>query len=102
LIEKCRVINGNICFHSKDDYNIYGLFQSRYKLFKDIYTNSIGIAIDYMVADALLEASTCYKYLEYIKDPSQYVLLTDCILENIQHSKKPVNIILSFVGIRES
>lgn len=43
-----------------------------------------------MVADALLEANSCYDYLKYIEEPSKYVLLTDCILENIQHSNKPV------------
>ena len=92
LIESCRVIDNEVCFHSKNDYNVYGLFQSRYKLFKDIYTDKIAGAIDYMVADALLEANCCYDYLNCINNPILYLQLTDCILESIEHSKKPVRL----------
>ncbi len=93
LIESCRVLSNEVCFHSKNDYNIYGIFQSRYKLFKDVYTDAVSNAVDYMVAEALLEASGTYKYLDYIYNPKLYVQLTDCILESIEHSRKPVLIV---------
>jgi len=88
LIESSRVIGNEVCLHSKNDYNVYGLFQSRYKLFKDIYTEPTSTAIDYMIADVLLEASSVYKYLDIITDPSEYIKLTDCLIESIEHSKK--------------
>ena len=97
LIESSRVIDNKICFHSKNDYNIYGLFQSRYKLFKDIYTEKSSLAIDYMVGDALLEANGTYKYLDYISNPDEYIKLTDSFLESIEHSTSPVNFCIKVV-----
>ena len=37
-----RVINNEICFHSKEVYNLYEMFHTRYSLFKRIYTHRVG------------------------------------------------------------
>jgi len=37
-----RVINGEICFHAKEAFNIYEMFHTRYSLFKRIYTHRVG------------------------------------------------------------
>eukprot|EP00826_Nyctotherus_ovalis_P051801 TRINITY_DN6492_c0_g3_i1.p4 TRINITY_DN6492_c0_g3~~TRINITY_DN6492_c0_g3_i1.p4 ORF type:complete len:171 (+),score=51.06 TRINITY_DN6492_c0_g3_i1:540-1052(+) len=90
LIDSSRVLDNKVCFNAKNDYNVYGVFQSRYKLFKNVYTEKTSMAVDYMVGDALLEASGTYKYLDYITSPAEYIKLTDCLIESIFHSKSPV------------
>lgn len=37
LLRTARIINNEIAFHSRNDSNLYGLFHSRYKLFKEVY-----------------------------------------------------------------
>ena len=37
-----RVINGEICFHAKEVFNIYEMFHTRYSLFKRVYTHRVG------------------------------------------------------------
>jgi len=102
LIDSSRAIDNKLCFNTKNDYTVYGMFQSRYKLFKNVYTEKSSMAIDYMVADALLEASGIYKYLDYIYDPLEYIKLTDCLVESISYSKKTVNYLIIELGIKES
>lgn len=95
LIDSSRVIDGCICYHAKNDYNIYGVFQSRYQLFKNVYMEKASVGINFMINDALTEAGGVYKYLEYIYEPEKYITLTDCLLESIENSTKPVRIIIS-------
>ena len=56
LIEFSRVIDGEICFHVKESYNIYKLYQTRYDLHKQVYQHRATKAIEYMITDALLAA----------------------------------------------
>jgi len=95
LIDSSRVIADTICFNAKNDYNVYGVFQSRYQLFKDLYKEKSSTAINFMISDALMEAAGVYKYLEYIHDPEEYVKLTDCFIESIEYSKNPVTYSIS-------
>jgi deoxynucleoside triphosphate triphosphohydrolase SAMHD1 len=37
-----RVIDNHICFHSKEVYNIYEMFHTRFSLFKRIYKHRVG------------------------------------------------------------
>ncbi len=92
LIESCAVLDHKVCYHSKNDYNIYGLFQSRYKLFKDVYTHRLCNAINFMIADALLAADCYYHFLEMIRSPALFATLTDCFLHTIEHSTNPVRL----------
>lgn len=37
----CRVVNDEICFHSKEAYNLYEMFHTRYSLHKQVrYDNA--------------------------------------------------------------
>lgn len=92
LIASSRIIDNAVCFHAKNDYNVYSVFQSRYQLFKNIYKEKVSMAINFMIGDALLEAGTKFKYLEYIHEPEEYVKLTDCIVETIEWSKSEVKV----------
>ena len=44
-------------------------------------------AIDYMIVDALLDANQVFHFEEKIRDPAEYVNITDDILGLIERSK---------------
>jgi len=45
----CKVIDDEICFHSKEVYTVYEMFHTRYSLFKQVYSHRVGKAIEYMI-----------------------------------------------------
>ena len=47
LMQHCRVIDDEICFPSKDAYNLYELFHTRYSLFKQVYLGFI-VGVSYI------------------------------------------------------
>ena len=89
IIDSMRVMGNSISFHCKTDYQLYGLFQTRHKLFKEIYLHKVVMALDYMVNDALLLASRKFNFIEGLNDPQLYSTFTDDMLYKIQTSKKP-------------
>ena len=40
-----RVLDNQICYYHKEVYNLYELFNTRYSLFKRIYTHRVGRCI---------------------------------------------------------
>lgn len=89
LMKFSRVINNEICFHSKEVYNMYEMFHTRYSLFKQVYSHRVGKAIEYMVSDALLYADPYLKISERVRSPESYCYLTDSILTQIEGSTQP-------------
>lgn len=55
LMNNSRVINGEICFHAKEAYNLYEIFHTRYSLHKMVYQHRVNKCIEFMVSDALAE-----------------------------------------------
>jgi HD superfamily phosphohydrolase len=62
---------------------LLSLFQTRYKLFKEVYLHRKSIAIDLMVKDALILSNSHFNFLEAIYNPEEYVKLDDGILNTI-------------------
>ncbi|EGG23663.1 HD phosphohydrolase domain-containing protein [Cavenderia fasciculata] len=89
LMEFSRVIDDEICFCSKEVYNLYELFHTRYSLHKIVYTHKVGKAIEYMVSDALSAADPYLKISDQLDDPKEFINLTDSILQRIEYSKEP-------------
>jgi HD superfamily phosphohydrolase len=89
LMKFSKVLDDEICFSSKEVYNLYEMFHTRYSLHKQVYTHRVGKAVEYMITDALLEANPVYKISDMIYDREQYVHLTDCILRTIESSREP-------------
>lgn len=87
LMNFSRVIDNQICYHSKEVYNVYEvcvtgchgypfgsfisftplpsncctppqMFHTRYSLFKQIYSHRASKAIEFMITDAFIEAGT--------------------------------------------
>ena len=92
-----------ICYYHKEAYGIYELFNTRYSLFKRVYTHRvgkmtcfwqlfmfIGKAIEYMIVDAMLLADKVLNISDAIDSPKDYLRLTDCVLKEIELSSLPV------------
>lgn len=56
---------------------MYQLFQTRYTLFKTVYTHRAGKAVEYMIRDALLEADRAWggKISAAIDRPQDFIRL---------------------------
>ncbi|KAJ3079733.1 SAM domain and HD [Quaeritorhiza haematococci] len=87
LMTFSRVIDNEICFYHKESFNLYEMFQTRYSIFKRIYTHKTSKAIEYMLTDAMLAADPFLHISDRVEDPKQYVHLTDSIITEIERSK---------------
>jgi HD superfamily phosphohydrolase len=81
------VIDGQICFHRKEVFNVYEMFHTRYSLFKQVYSHRASKAVEFMVTDILLLADPVMKISSAVDDPASYVHLTDCLIKQIETSK---------------
>ncbi|GAM17063.1 hypothetical protein SAMD00019534_002380 [Acytostelium subglobosum LB1] len=88
LIEFSRVIDNEICYCSKEVYNLYELFHTRYSLHKLVYSHKVGKAIEFMISDAFMKADPYLKISEQLDDPKEFITLTDCLLNRIEYSKE--------------
>lgn len=98
LILLGRVIDNQICYSSKEVFNIYDLFQTRYSLFKRVYTHKVAKAIEYMIVDALAAADPYLGISEGVaeRDMEKYSRLTDHLLRQIENSREPVCVSQTF------
>ncbi|KAK7455784.1 hypothetical protein VKT23_010815 [Stygiomarasmius scandens] len=87
ILESARVIDDHICFDWKDLSKIYNIFESRFHLHERYYNHKTAKAIEYMLLDALLFAEPTLHFAKNIENPTQYLHLTDSIMQFIQHSK---------------
>lgn len=83
LIKLSRVIDNQICFNSKEAFNIFQLYHTRYILFKCAYTHRVTQAIELMVSDVLCLADEKYQFSSSIFDMEKYKLLSDTVIERI-------------------
>ena len=93
IFKTSKIINNNLCFNIKNDFNILSLFQSRYKLFKEVYLHKKTIGIDLMIKDMLVLSNEYFNFTEAIFNPEEFVKLDDHILHKIanfsKHENKP-------------
>ena len=94
-----RVINDEICYPAKQCLKVYELFQSRFKMYKNIYLNCVTQGIEIMIIEALMEANSEFKFDEIIFNSDSYVSLTDRIFQEIENSKSKVNLYIFFFFI---
>ena len=66
-----RVIDNEICFSSKEVYNVYELFHTRYSLFRQVYSHRVSKSIEYMIEDALTLANPVLEISDRIVEPEQ-------------------------------
>lgn len=87
LIENSRIIGGDICFMSKEAFNIYELFHSRFSLHKRVYQHRICHAVEYMIGDVLTAIDPYMKISEWANDVERYHLLTDSLFGTIKQDR---------------
>jgi len=84
-----RVINNEICYHQKEGWNLNSLFNTRYSLFKQVYSHKVGNSIELMMADVFSLADPYMHISDKVTDPELYIHLTDCILKTIESDLSP-------------
>jgi len=58
-----RVIDNEICYHAKEGWNLNSLFNTRYSMFKQVYSHRVGNSIEHMIGDAFtLAGPSCCSF----------------------------------------
>jgi HD superfamily phosphohydrolase len=84
-----RVIDNQVCYHAKEGWNLNSLFNTRYSMFKQVYSHRVGNSIEHMVGDAFTLADPYLKIAEQTDSAETYTYLTDAILKTIESSRMP-------------
>ena len=84
LLREARVINGQICYPIKCNFEIGDLYYTRYKLHKQIYTHSVVRSIEYMILDILEILDEKCNIREYVNNLESFLFLTDNIINILQ------------------
>ena len=87
LIDGARVIDNEICYPDKDGLTVKELYETRFRLFKNVYTHPTSTAIELMIFDVLSLASRKIKIEEKLKHVDTYLELTDNIIHEIRIKK---------------
>lgn len=53
LLQRVRVINGQLCYPDKVAGEVYQVYETRYKLFRRVYNHKTVKAIEYMIVDMI-------------------------------------------------
>ena len=86
FIENTKVIDNKICYSHKLFYDIYDLFNLRFRLHKQIYNHHTINQIEHMVLDIFKLVDKDYNILSSIDNVDNFVELNDNILEKIYYS----------------
>jgi hypothetical protein len=87
LIMHARVLQGEVCFHAKQAYELYELFHQRYSLFKQVYSHRVGKAVEYMLCDVLALADPVLGLSERLGSVDGFLTLTDSVVHEIEWSR---------------
>jgi hypothetical protein len=87
LMSFSRVIEDEICFHSKEAYNLYEMFHTRYTLHKQVYGHRVSKAVEYMVQDVLALADPYLRISDKLHEAAEYMSLSDSVLHLVEISK---------------
>ncbi|KAJ3020868.1 UNVERIFIED_CONTAM: SAM domain and HD [Siphonaria sp. JEL0065] len=82
-----RVIGEQICWNKNEALNLCLMFQTRFNLFKQVYTHKVGKSIELMLIEALCLADPYLNIASAIDSPEEYTYLTDAVLKEIERSR---------------
>jgi len=86
FIENTRVIDNIICYSDKLLYDIYDLFNLRFRLHKQIYNHHTINQIEHMILDIFNLVDKDFNISKTIFNIEKFITLTDNILEEIFYS----------------
>ncbi|KAJ2742226.1 hypothetical protein GGI20_004633 [Coemansia sp. BCRC 34301] len=89
LMLNSRVIDDEVCYSSKESYNLTEMFHTRYSLHKRVYSHRAAKAIEFMLVDAMLIANPVLHLTQAVSDPRLFLSLTDEIVRDIERSPAP-------------
>jgi HD superfamily phosphohydrolase len=84
LLKLSRVINNHISYPIKTIFEVNNLFQTRYRLHREIYNHPVVKSIEYMINDILKFCEDELKISNKINDSNEFIKLNDNILSNIE------------------
>ena len=92
LIDDMKVINNIICYPEKVYYDLISLFETRYRLHKQIYCHKTVISIQFMINEIMLLLNDIIQIYNSINDINQFTNLTDeYIISYLKFSYKNKN-----------
>ncbi|KAI3641869.1 hypothetical protein MIR68_000138 [Amoeboaphelidium protococcarum] len=87
LIINSKVLDNQIVWNKKDDWNLHRLFQSRLNLHRSVYTHKTCKSVELMLIDALQIADEELGISDSILHPQEYMNMTDGVVRDIERSK---------------
>ncbi|ETO35215.1 hypothetical protein RFI_01861, partial [Reticulomyxa filosa] len=83
ILAHSRVIDDQICYHEKTNFELFNLFRTRYELFKRVYSHKTSKAVEYMICDIFVLSNGILKITDKIDDRNAYLQLTDNLIQHI-------------------
>jgi deoxynucleoside triphosphate triphosphohydrolase SAMHD1 len=77
LVGDVRVINNIICYPEQISYEVVSIFQTRYRLHKQVYAHKVVIATQLMICDIMTYLDPIMKIYESVSDIDKFCQLTD-------------------------
>ena len=90
VMRGARVIDNQICYPEKYEFELKKMYVSRYNMHHDVYQHKTTTALELIVCDIIRESDgILYDYLDVIYDPERYIHLDDSLLHEIRVSDDP-------------
>ena len=86
FIENAKVIDNDICFSDKLIFDIYDLFNLRFRLHKQIYNHHTINQIEHMILDVFNLVDEYFNISKSIFDINEFIKINDNIIEQIYYS----------------
>lgn len=86
FIENAKVIDNDICYSDKLVYDIYDLFNLRFRLHKQIYNHHTINQIEHMILDIFNLVDEYYNLSKSILNIEDFIKINDNIIEEIYYS----------------
>ena len=87
FIENAKVINNKLCYSIKLYYDIYDLFNLRFRLHKQIYNHHTVNQLEHMVLDIINLVDDKYNIKTSIHNINNFIEISDSILDKIYYSE---------------
>ena len=84
ITNNIRVLDGKLCYNSKDIYSLYEFYQLKYKLNRNYVCHRVKMGIDLMLADILFEESTVRDFREVVNNIEEFKVLDDYDFEYLK------------------
>jgi HD superfamily phosphohydrolase len=89
LLNDAKVLNDIICYPIQMYNEVSAIFDTRYRLHKQVYTHKVVISSQYMINDIMLKMEPLVKIYGLISNISEFHSLTDYfIIETVKFLKK--------------